>query len=244
MDVLFNCLEFSGFTRSSVLVGKPIVVLAVPGAGKTTAIRRLLSLDTRFQAYTFGTPDFPSVTGRHIRGVVEREAAENCEYVVVDEFQRGDYLSLNPFAVFGDVSQFYKAENLCIPSNWFKSHSHRVPLVVCKFLQQLGFSIEGSAPGALRFAKVFDAELEGTIISFDKEVHELLSRHSCEHKSVDDCVGKEFEVVTLILSSTEIEDQDKAKFYCAVTRARKSLLILIPELCELRLCGNAFDTSA
>lgn len=244
MDVLFNCLEFSGFTRSSVLVGKPIVVLAVPGAGKTTAIRRLLSLDTRFRAYTFGTPDFPSVTGRHIRGIAERDAAEDCEYVVVDEFQRGDYQSLKPFAVFGDVSQFYKAESLCIPSNWFKSHSHRVPLVVCKFLQQLGFSIDGSASGTLRFAKVFDAELEGTIISFDREVHALLSRHSCEHKSVDDCVGKEFEVVTLILSSTEIEDQDKAKFYCAVTRARRSLLILIPELCELRLCGNAFDTSA
>lgn len=244
MDVLFSCLVSCGFTRSSVLVSRPIVVLAVPGAGKTTALRRLLSIDTRFQVYTFGTPDFPSVTGRHIRSVAEGIREDSCEYTIVDEFQRGDYKSLNPFAVFGDVSQFYKAENLCIPANWFKSHSHRVPLVVCKFLQQLGFSIEGSAPGTLRFAKVFESELEGTIISFDREVHELLSRHSCEHKAVDDCVGKEFEVVTLILSCAEIQDQDKAKFYCAVTRARRSLLILIPELSELRLCGNAFDTSA
>lgn len=87
MDVLFNVLELCGFTRSSIRVGNPVVILAVPGAGKTTFLRRLLLEDTRFIGCTFGIPDPHGVTGRHILDARTLGPVEEGKLVLVDVFK-------------------------------------------------------------------------------------------------------------------------------------------------------------
>lgn len=243
MDVLFDTLDLCGFTRSSVRLGSPIVILAVPGAGKTSFLRRLLSIDTRFVGCTFGVPDPHGVTGRHIVDARKLSPLEEGKFLLVDEFQRGDYKVLKPYAILGDVAQFCLSPGLVIEANWFKSSSHRVPAVVCDLLNSLGFSISSTAAGELHVLGLFEADLTGTVITYDSEVCELLSQHSCAHVSLEACAGSEFQEVSLLLGGPIIAAADRSKFYLAATRASKILNIFLPTVSELSMSGNAADTS-
>lgn len=243
MDVLFNVLELCGFTRSSIRVGNPVVILAVPGAGKTTFLRRLLLEDTRFVGCTFGIPDPHGVTGRHILDARTLGPVEEGKLVLVDEFQRGDYKALNPYAILGDVAQFCLAPNLVIEANWFKSSSHRVPSVVCDLLNTLGFSITGSSVGELHILGLFESDLRGTVITYEPEICQLLTDHACEHTSLEACAGVEFEEVSLLLNGPVIPASDRAKFYLAATRASKVLNIFLPIISELSIAGHASDST-
>jgi hypothetical protein len=71
MDVFINSLLECGFRRNKIVFDLPIVVLAVPGAGKTSSIRRLLREDSRFEAWTFGVADHHNCSGRFIKGITE-----------------------------------------------------------------------------------------------------------------------------------------------------------------------------
>lgn len=165
------------------------------------------------------------------------------KFLLVDEFQRGDYKALKPYAILGDVAQFCFSPDLVIEANWFKSSSHRVPAVVCDLLNNLGFSISGTSVGELHILGLFESDLTGTIITYDSEICGLLAAHSCEHTSLEACAGAEFEEVSLLLSGPVIPSTDRAKFYLAATRASKVLNIFLPFVSELSIAGDASNSS-
>nr|QYF50175.1 MAG: TGB1 protein [Henan betaflexivirus 2] len=94
MDVFCKVLIECGFGRLDGSGNKCKIVLGVPGCGKSSCIRRLINLDSRFIAATFGTPDPLNVTGRRIRAITELTTTDSSEkFLLLDEFQQGDYES-------------------------------------------------------------------------------------------------------------------------------------------------------
>lgn len=230
MDVFCKVLIECGFNRLEGSGNKCKVVLGVPGCGKSSCIRKLINLDSRFIAVTFGAPDPFNVTGRRIRDSSELSKLDRSnKLLLVDEFQRGDFEVLEPFALFGDVCQFYDSTKDYPVADWCKTLSHRVNSPTCDFLRGFGFEITSCVPGHLNFGGLYEEELQGTVITYCKEVSKLLEAHSVEHLTTDDCRGSEFESVSLCLSDSAIHKEDLPKFYVCATRSRGDLLILTPD---------------
>nr|QED43564.1 TGB1 [Garlic latent virus] len=233
MDVFCKFLIESGFSRLEGSGNKCKVILGVPGCGKSTCIRKLINFDSRFIAATFGTPDPLNVTGRRIRAVSEISAADCAgKWLLLDEFQRGNFEELSPFALFGDVCQFFDSTKPYPVADWCKTVSHRVNKNTCNFLQKFGFEITSSVPGNLNFGGLYEEELRGAVITFCSQVTALLKAHQVEHYIPETCRGSEFEEVTLCLSDSYVHKDDLAKFYVCATRSRKNLLILTPDASE------------
>nr|WDD44731.1 triple gene block protein 1 [Shallot latent virus] len=230
MDVLCKVLIECGFRRLEGSGNKCKVILGVPGSGKSSCIRKLINLDSRFIAATFGAPDPLNLTGRRIRAVTELTTLDRAgKFLILDEFQRGDYNSLEPFALFGDVCQFFDYSGACPVADWCKSESHRVNSNTCKFLQSFGFEITSNIPGSLSFGGLYETELEGTVVTYCSHVVNLLKSHGVGHYTLEDCRGLEFEGVTLCLSDSSIHREDLARFYVCATRSRGNLIILTPD---------------
>lgn len=233
MDVFCKVLIECGFNRLEGSGNKCKVVLGVPGCGKSSCIRKLINLDSRFIAATFGTPDPLNVTGRRIRAISELTTSDcSGKFLLLDEFQQGDYETLEPFALFGDVCQFFDSTKPYPIADWCKKVSHRVNKSTCDFLQRFGFEITSSVPGALIFGGLYEKELQGAVITFCSKVSTLLSAHTVEHYTISDCRGSEFPNVTLCLSDSVVHKEDLAKFYVCSTRSRGDLLILTPDASE------------
>lgn len=230
MDVFCKVLIECGFSRLEGSGNKCKVVLGVPGCGKSSCIRRLINLDSRFIAATFGSPDPLNVTGRRIRAVSEL-AVLDCagKFLLLDEFQQGDFEELKPFALFGDVCQFFDSTRAYPVADWCKTVSHRVNKSTCDYLQRFGFEITSSVQGELTFGGLYEKELQGTVITYCTKVSDLLGAHRVEHYTLENCRGSEFAEVSLCLSDSEIHKEDLAKFYVCATRSRGSLLILTPD---------------
>nr|QCY49493.1 triple gene block 1 protein [Shallot latent virus]QCY49514.1 triple gene block 1 protein [Shallot latent virus] len=230
MDVFCKVLIECGFSRLEGSGNKCKVVLGVPGCGKSSCIRRLINLDSRFIAATFGFPDPLNVTGRRIRAVSEL-AVLDCagKFLLLDEFQQGDFEDLKPFALFGDVCQFFDSTRAYPVADWCKTVSHRVNKLTCDYLQGFGFEITSSERGELFFGGLYEKELQGTVITYCTQVSSLLEAHRVEHYTLENCRGSEFSEVSLCLSDSVIHREDLAKFYVCATRSRGNLLILTPD---------------
>ncbi|QYF50242.1 MAG: TGB1 protein [Henan betaflexivirus 1] len=233
MDVFCKVLIECGFSRLEGSGNKRKVVLGVPGCGKSSCIRKLINLDSRFIAATFGAPDPLNVTGRRIRAITELTAKDCSEkFLLLDEFQQGDYEELKPFALFGDVCQFFDSTRPYPVADWCKKLSHRVNKNTCDFLGKFGFEITSNVPGDLVFGGLYARELQGAVITYCAHVSVLLRSHAVEHYILADCRGSEFDDVTLCLSDSVVHKEDLAKFYVCATRSRGNLLILTPDASE------------
>lgn len=233
MDVFCKVLIECGFSRLDGSGNKCKVVLGVPGCGKSSCIRKLINLDSRFIAATFGTPDPLNVTGRRIRAVTELTEFDCAEkYLLIDEFQQGGYEELKPFALFGDVCQFFDSTRPYPIADWCKNVSHRVNKHTCDFLRKFGFEIISSIPGELLVGGLYEKELQGAVITYCDQVSALLKAHGVEHYTLVNCRGSEFPCVTLCLSDHVVHKKDLAKFYVCATRSRGDLLILTPDASE------------
>nr|QED43804.1 TGB1 [Garlic latent virus] len=230
MDVFCKVLIECGFSRIEGSGNKYKVVLGVPGCGKSSCIRKLINLDSRFVAATFGTPDPLNVTGRRIRAVSELDTFDRTsKFLLLDEFQQGDFEELKPFALFGDVCQFFDSARPYPIADWYKTLSHRVNKTTCDFLQNFGFEITSSVQGNLTFGGLYEEELQGVVITYCTQVSALLRAHRVEHFTLADCRGSEFNNVSLCLSDSVVHREDLAKFYVCATRSRGNLLVLTPD---------------
>nr|BAZ96204.1 TGB1 [Shallot latent virus] len=230
MDVFCKVLIECGFSRIDGSGNKCKIVLGVPGCGKSSCIRKLLNLDSRFIAATFGTPDPLNVTGRRIRAITEL-ATLDCtgKFLLIDEFQQGDFEELKPFALFGDVCQFFDSTKPYPIADWYKTVSHRVNKLTCDFLRNFGFEINSSVQGNLTFRGLYEEELKGVVITYCTQVSALLKAHQVEHHTLASCRGSEFPNVSLCLSDSVVHREDLAKFYVCATRSTGDLLILTPD---------------
>lgn len=230
MDVFCKVLIESGFSRIDGSGNKCKVVLGVPGCGKSSCIRKLINLDSRFVAATFGAPDPLNVTGRRIRAVTELATFDlTGKFLLLDEFQLGEFEELKPFALFGDVCQFFDSARPYPIADWFKTVSHRVSEPVCNYLRTFGFEITSSVQGVLTFGGLYESELQGVVITYCTQVSALLKAHRVEHHTLVTCRGSEFPCVSLCLSDSVVHKEDLAKFYVCATRSRGELLILTPD---------------
>ena len=233
MDVFCKVLIECGFCRIEGSGNKCKIVLGVPGCGKSSCIRKLINLDSRFIAATFGTPDPLNVTGRRIRAITELTPSDCTDkLLLIDEFQQGDCEEFKPFALFGDVCQFFDSTRPYPIADWHKVVSHRVNKDTCDFLRKFGFEITSCVPGALTFGGLYEKELQGTVITYCSQVSALLSAHSVEHLTLADCRGSEFASVTLCLSDSLVHRKDLSKFYVCATRSCGDLLVLTPDASE------------
>nr|QCH00871.1 triple gene block 1 [Shallot yellow stripe virus]QCH00880.1 triple gene block 1 [Shallot latent virus] len=230
MDVFCKVLIECGFSRLEGSGNKCKVILGVPGCGKSSCIRKLINLDSRFIAATFGVPDPLNVTGRRIRAITELSTIDCAgKLLLLDEFQKGDFEELKPFALFGDVCQFFDSTRACPVADWCKTVSHRVNETTCGFLREFGFEITSKVPGNLTFGGLYEEELRGAVVTYCSQVSALLKAHRVEHYTLESCRGSEFADVSLCCSDSVIHREDLAKFYVCATRSSGDLLILTPD---------------
>nr|AAK85157.1 TBG1 [Alfalfa latent virus] len=244
MDVFIKDLIQCGFRRNKVVFDLPIVVLAVPGAGKTSSIRRLLREDSRFEAWTFGVPDHHNCSGRFIKGVTESSEPNPDKFLIVDEFQRGDWEKFKPFAIFGDVAQLMLKNTASFDSVFSKCASHRFPLSVAKLLQELDFEITSEREGVLQIKDLLGSEPQGVVTCFESEVCDLLDYNQVDHKNPTEVIGLEFPIVSLVISGRAVLEVHRAEFYICCTRATDKLIIISPEPEQFHRGSNAIDSTS
>jgi hypothetical protein len=224
MDVLVDLLLKFGFKRLSSRLTTPIVVHCVPGAGKSTLIRELLDLDTRFYAYTAGVPDSPRLNGRWIRALEEYPGTEG-QLVIVDEYTLLDKLPFEPFAVFGDPIQ--SNSKGVLPAHFTCNFSRRFGLATSNLLRDLGWDVIAEGSDVVQISDIFGVEPIGTVVYFEAEVGCLLRSHCVEAKSLAEIRGQTFDIVTFVTSENCPSSDVCAAFQC-LTRHREALHILCP----------------
>nr|AXL97638.1 triple-gene-block protein 1 [Potato virus H] len=224
MDVLVDILNKYNFTRLCSKLEKPVVIHCVPGAGKTSLIRELIKVDSRFVAFTAGLEDEPHLSGRWIRkytGVVPSEGL-----VILDEYTLLEELPTGLFAVFGDPIQ---SNTQVVRSAHFTSNlSRRFGRCTAVFLRELGFDVVAEAEDKVTVANIYKVDPFEQVVYFEDEVGCLLRAHAVEAKHYSQIVGQTFEKVTFVTSQSNLRSNRVAAYQC-MTRHRKELLILNPD---------------
>jgi GTPase SAR1 family protein len=223
MDVLVDLLCKYKFERVASCLSLPIVVHSVPGAGKTSLIRELISVDSRFSAYTFGKADKPNLTGAYIRSA--EGTLEEQEFAIFDEYIAGDHPSW-AFAVFADPSQGGKAPTL--RAQFVKRESHRFGSNTAVLLRELGFDIIARGEDSVEIADIYTKDPEGVVIYYEREVGNLISAHGIDSHCILSIRGQTFDTVTFITGKNSPAIDSTLSFQC-LTRHRKRLLILCPD---------------
>nr|UVA86894.1 triple gene block protein 1 [Cole mild mosaic virus] len=223
MDVFVKLLSDFGFTRLNSRLSCPIVVHCVPGAGKSTLIRKLLELDSRFEAYTGGVPDTPNLSGCWIRKWEGNTTPG--KLTVLDEYT---HLSVVPevFALFGDpvqsdTSAVRRADFTC-------NTSRRFGAATSGLLKELGWQVEATGTDVVQISDVFIGEPVGTIVYFEEEVGCLLKRHCVEALHLSEITGRTFTTVTFVTAENSPLSNPAAAFQC-LTRHKEALHILCPD---------------
>lgn len=223
MDVLVKYLLSNNYKRLTSDIRPPIVVHSVPGGGKSTLIRELLHFDSRFSAYTFGEEDPPCLTGVRIRSA--REGIEKTELVIFDEYLAGDWPPW-AFALFADPLQ--GGSGRVLRAHFVKTESHRFGQCTAQLLRSLNFEVHATGEDLVQICDIYTIDPRDTVIFFEKEVGQLLARHSVEALCISQARGKTFDSVTFVTTEQNPVKDRAAAFQC-LTRHRKSLLILCPD---------------
>nr|WMX59020.1 triple gene block protein 1 [Desert rose mottle virus] len=201
-------------TRTSRPLSKPIIIHLVAGAGKTTIIRKLLTIHHTIRAFTCGTPDPPSLTGTHILPwKSERPGTTTLldEYPLATDYQVADFCFADPIQ-----------HNITEPYPHFTSNfTHRVPEPICNHLRSLTFDIHSTKAGSLTFENIFQGEPIGTIIAWEPEIIRLLNSHQADYLRPCQALGLQFDTVTVIT----LEPKPTHLYYIACTRSLNKLII-------------------
>lgn len=224
MNELLSLLSKYNFTRLGLKLGDPIVINCVPGAGKTTLIRELLTSSDSFIAYSTVKSDPPNLIGKRIEKLPTE--LPKGKLIVLDEYQNLSHLPPGLFAVFGDPLQSSVPLNL--PATFIATKTHRFGESTCSLLSSLDFEVESSKKDLVVIEDIFKGELEGTVICFESEVISLLKRHSVTFLLPCEFQGETFEVVTFVTSGV-VNLGNKNKHLICLTRHSEKLKILSPD---------------
>ncbi|QYF50266.1 MAG: triple gene block protein 1 [Beijing sediment betaflexivirus] len=226
MDILLKCARDFEFIKVSNNLCSTLVFHCVPGAGKSTFIRHLLNLDSRFVGITFGEPDNPNLSGRFIRSASDYvHSAGNL--VLVDEYTEGDELPFPIIAFFGDPYQTAHSKRVKAATH-IKRSTLRFGSETCSKLAKWGWDVSSSKVDKCSIENIFTAEPEGTVIAFEGEVFKLLESHNCPYSKICEIRGKTFDIVTLVVTGDPIKLSERHLLYQGLTRHQNKLLILCP----------------
>nr|AHJ80325.1 triple gene block protein 1 [Cherry rusty mottle associated virus] len=222
MEVVHNYLLDANFTRTEFSLSFPIVVHGVPGCGKSTFVKRLLDCED-FHAQSYGVVKPTNLAGR---GVEKALQPLQSGFNVLDEYLSGP--SYEGFDLL--LSDPYQNFRKPLTAHFINSFTYRFGHSVCKYLNLLGFEISSKKEEdtELILGKIFEGEIRGEVICFEKEVQELLDNHSAKHHHPCNLRGAEFEHVTFISAHSDLQEIVGPDLYVALTRASKSLTILTP----------------
>lgn len=220
MNNLVKALSTFEFVGVFCVLKFPVVVHSVPGSGKSSLIRELISEDESFVAFTAGVPDSPNLTGRYIKPYSPGCAVQG-KINILDE-----YLSVSDISGF-DVLFSDPYQNIIIPreAHFIKTRTCRFGANTCKYLQSFGFDVYGDRVDAVVIGSPFELDVEGVLICFGKEAVDLAVAHNSDFKLPCEVRGSTFDVVTL-LKSRDPTPEDKHWFYVAATRHRSKLIIM------------------
>nr|UTQ36086.1 triple gene block 1 [Grapevine rupestris stem pitting-associated virus] len=220
MNNLVKALSTFEFVGVYSVLRFPVVVHSVPGSGKSSLIRELISEDEAFAAFTAGVPDSPNLTGRYIKPYSPGCAVQG-KINILDE-----YLSVTDTAGF-DVLFSDPHQNISIPreAHFIKTKTCRFGASTCKYLQSFGFNVSSDRVDTVVIGSPFELNVEGVLICFGKEAVDLAAAHNSDFKLPCEVRGSTFEVVTLLKSRDPVLE-DKHWFYVAATRHRSKLIVM------------------
>nr|QED43138.1 TGB1 [Garlic common latent virus] len=221
MDVLVNKLLSFNFVRVSSKLNKPIIVNCVPGAGKSHLIRELLREDERFVAYTFGADITETTDCITILKAPEVKPIHN--FIIIDEYQLGDWQKFEPIAIFGDPLQ---GTSECLRPHFTTDLTKRFGSSTCSLLQSIGYQIRSECSDICIIAEASSAELEGTVIAYGPEAEWLLKWYGVPYLKVCEIQGKTFDIVTLVTDYSIVTEGNRRDLYLCLTRHRNKLQIL------------------
>jgi hypothetical protein len=175
-------------------------------------------LENNAIVFTLGEADEGNLQGRFIRKYKKIE--DTSKFIVIDEYLSGE-LDLVADAYFSDPFQ----NNSSFPeAHYINSVSLRVPREVCGWLRKLKFEISSEVEGVISFQPFFGGDPEGVSICLEKEVFEYLKKFGVNCLTPCTIRGREFEVVTLFLSS-DISELNRSELFVAATRAKSKLIV-------------------
>ncbi|AEP83727.1 triple gene block protein 1 [Cucumber vein-clearing virus] len=221
MELVLDKLLDLGYIRSSLPLREHLVVNCVPGAGKTTFIRKLLTEEGNFAAFTTGKPDPANVHGNWIRKWEGK--LDSSKINILDEYQNLTSIPEGFHILFGDPVQ--SCNPLVLPPHLTCTETKRFGKQTCELLNSLGFQISSSLEDIVEIEDIYTGEPEGQVICCEREVANLLTAHNLDFLQIQDIIGATFEVVTFITSNS-FPSSEKADHFRCLTRHSKRLKIL------------------
>lgn len=224
LEQIVDAFLQAGFSKTTTPASLPLICHGVPGCGKSTVIRGLLTLPD-VAARTCGQPYGATLV---TAGVLPADPSNlpRARHRILDEYQLADAALIDHFTILvGDPFQgpLRKEPHLV------KATSHRVPRPVCDWLRAQDFQILGTTPGRLDTSSPYtlpkdSAALRATVIHLGQASAKLASSHRLPSICVSQAQGLEWEHVTLIAHSSEF--RDRVGLYVAATRACTTLTVL------------------
>nr|QED43306.1 TGB1 [Garlic virus C] len=236
--LLLQLLDNANFSRTATPITDTIIVHGVPGCGKSTLIKDLVTKHSTI-AYTLGVPYGRSLihTGiNHISRIDHN--IQKFETRILDEYQLGNEEDVKDFTLlFGDPFQ----GTFQLQAHFIKRLSHRVPRQICHYLESLDYDIVGETEGEINFPPIYATNSTGpigTVLHLGPVSRQLTRTFGICSKLPTEVQGLEFEEVTLVYHSSELQ-ANRELFFVAVTRARRLLNVLTdskhrPPTCKAR----------
>nr|BAI60068.1 triple gene block protein 1 [Melon yellowing-associated virus] len=221
MDVLISKLnsKFSLVNSNT----KPLVINCVPGTGKSTFIRELITGRFSLRGLYCRRARFQNLTGRYIKpfkGEVEED-----KFCLLDEYQVADSGSFWKFvAIFGDPQQNFLTKSF--PASYICNLSHRFGSETAEYLRKSGIDVHANKSDKLSIEHIFSGKLIGTILAFERPVIKLLNSHNCQFKRPEEVRGCTFDKVSFVTVGSGYKECEKHLAYICVTRHTEELKIL------------------
>lgn len=241
MDKLTSLLTASGFTRTDLPLEQPIVIHACAGAGKSTLIRNFLAKERNSYAATFGLPDKPTLDGLFIRSACA-PVPSWAEFKILDEYLSGN-TTVQYQALFCDPLQVTRD---AARPHFVCTLSKRFGYQTAKLLTRFQIPCSAIKPDQVLVHNIFEKDPIGTLIAWEPEVCELLSKHQLTFQRPDEVLGATFKSVTVLAESLSNPSHKPSDLYVALTRHTDTLQLLLADDDEIRVIKgylNAADSS-
>ncbi|QVE55510.1 triple gene block 1 [Pomes virus Greece] len=222
MEIAHEELIKSGFKRTNLPISFPLIVHGVPGCGKTRFIKNLLS-NPLFNAQTYGSVVPFNLAGR---GIARAPSPLLSGFNILDEYLSGPTVEGFDILLSDPYQNFQQPRS----AHYTNSVTHRFGPSICQLLQSLGFEISSarSEDTEVEIRNIFHSRLIGEVIAFEPQAIDLLNRHSAKFSHPCEIRGAEFDEVTFVSASRDLQSIVGADLYISLTRAKKKCLILKP----------------